>query len=80
MITIELKDDRSNKKEIYHFEGGIKQFVEDANKSKPITDAIAFSDKDEDVEVDIALMYNDTYTEKTQSFVKQYQDYRRRYP
>ncbi len=69
MITIELKDERSNKKEVYHFEGGIKQFVEDANKSKPITDAIAFSDKDEDVEVDIALMYNDTYTEKTQSFV-----------
>jgi DNA gyrase subunit B len=69
MITIELKDERVNKKEIYHFEGGIKQFVEDANKSKAITDAISFSDKDDDVEVDIALMYNDTYTEKTQSFV-----------
>jgi len=69
VITIELKDERTNKKEVYHFEGGIQQFVEDANKAKPITDAIAFSDKDEDVEVDIALMYNDTYTEKTQSFV-----------
>jgi DNA gyrase subunit B len=68
-ITITLEDKRDNKKEIYHFEGGIKQFVEDANKSKAITDAISFSDKADDVEVDIALMYNDTYTEKTQSFV-----------
>jgi len=68
-ITITLDDKRQNKKEVYHFEGGIKQFVEDANKNKAITDAISFSDKDDDVEVDIALMYNDTYSEKTQSFV-----------
>jgi DNA gyrase subunit B len=69
VITIVLEDKRDGKKETYNFEGGIKQFVEDANKSKAITDAISFSDKDDDVEVDIALMYNDTYTEKTQSFV-----------
>jgi DNA gyrase subunit B len=69
VITIVLEDKRDAKKETYNFEGGIKQFVEDANKSKAITDAISFSDKDDDVEVDIALMYNDTYTEKTQSFV-----------
>ncbi|MBD3840264.1 MAG: DNA topoisomerase (ATP-hydrolyzing) subunit B [Campylobacterales bacterium] len=69
IITIELKDERTNKKEIYHFEGGIHQFVTDANKSKAITDTISFSAKEEDIEVDIALLYNDTYTEKTQSFV-----------
>ncbi|MEA2049555.1 MAG: DNA topoisomerase (ATP-hydrolyzing) subunit B [Campylobacterota bacterium] len=68
-ITIELKDQRDGKKEIYHFEGGIKQFVSDSNKSKAITDAISFSDRDDGVEVDIAMMYNDTYTEKTKSFV-----------
>jgi DNA gyrase subunit B len=68
-ITINLNDQRDGKKESYHFEGGIKQFVEDVNKATPMTDAVAFSVKEDDVEVDIALMYNSTYTEKTQSFV-----------
>ena len=68
-ITIELEDKRDGKKEIYHFEGGIKQFVEDTNKSKSITDSIAFSAKEDGVEVDIALMYNDTYTGNVKSFV-----------
>jgi len=68
-ITINLEDKRSTKKETYHFEGGIKQFVEDTNKSKPITDAISFSAKEDGVEVDIALMYNDTYVGNTKSFV-----------
>ena len=68
-ITIELTDKRDGRKEVYHFEGGIKQFVEDSNKSKAITDSISFSDKEDGVEVEIAMMYNETYTEKTKSFV-----------
>ena len=35
-ITIELKDERSGVKEVYHFEGGISQFVEDLNKESSI--------------------------------------------
>ena len=68
-ITIELKDERDGKKEIYHFEGGISQFVSDINKANAVSDVISFSDKLEDVEIDIALMYNDTYSENTKSFV-----------
>ena len=68
-ITIVLEDKRDGKKEEYHFEGGIKQFVEDLNTANPMTDAMAFSSTEDDVEVEIALMYNSTYTEKTQSFV-----------
>ena len=68
-ITIVLEDKRDDKKEIYHFEGGIKQFVEDTNKSKAITEAISFSAKEDGVEVDIALMYNDTYVGNVKSFV-----------
>jgi DNA gyrase subunit B len=69
MITIELKDERINVKEVYHFEGGIKEFVESLNKSQAVTQAITFSDKVDDMQVDIALMYNDTFSEKTQSYV-----------
>jgi DNA gyrase subunit B len=68
-ITIGLKDERDNKKEIYHFKGGISQFVSDINKSIAITQPISFSVSEDGVEVDIALLYNDTYIEKTQSFV-----------
>ncbi len=56
------------KKEVYHFEGGIKQFVEDLNKETAVSDAVSFNDRVDDVEVDIAVMYNSTYTEKN-SFI-----------
>jgi len=69
MITINLKDQRDGKKETYHFEGGIEQFVSDVNKATPIMEPLSFSASEDDVEIDIALLYNNTYVEKTQSFV-----------
>ncbi|MBP7741745.1 MAG: DNA topoisomerase (ATP-hydrolyzing) subunit B [Aliarcobacter sp.] len=69
IISITLEDEISKIKEVYHFEGGIRQFVEDINKDTAVTDTLSFSDKIDGVEVDIALLYNDTYTEKTLSFV-----------
>ncbi|MRI57989.1 MAG: DNA topoisomerase (ATP-hydrolyzing) subunit B [Epsilonproteobacteria bacterium] len=68
-ITITFKDERIGKKEVYHFEGGIAQFVEDLNTKEAITKTIHFQDKVEDVEVDIALLYNTGFDEKLLSFV-----------
>ena len=68
-ISITLDNEITKTKEVYHFEGGIKQFVEDMNKDTPVCDAVAFNDTIDGVEVDIAVMYNDTYVEKTLSFV-----------
>jgi len=68
-ISITLENEITKTKEVYHFEGGIRQFAEDLNKDIAVSDAVAFSERVEDVEVDIALMYNSTYTEKTLSFV-----------
>ena len=68
-ITIVFKDERIGKKEVYHFEGGLRQFVEDLNTKEPITKPIEIHDKVEDVEVDIALLYNTGYDEKVLSFV-----------
>ena len=68
-ITIELKDERDDRVEIYHFEGGISQFITDLNKGIAITKPISFNVEAEGIEADIALLYNDTYAEKTQSFV-----------
>jgi len=68
-ITIDFKDERDQTKEKYHFEGGIKQFVEDMNTKPPLTTAQFFQGKADDIEIDIALMYCDADSEKTLSFV-----------
>jgi len=68
-ITIKFNDERSGTKEVYHFEGGIAQYVSDMNKKQVVADVYSFSGKVEDIEFDVALMYNDAYDEKLASFV-----------
>ena len=68
-ITIKFNDERDGRKEVYHFEGGIAQYVSDMNKKTQIASVYSFSGKVEDIEFDIALMYNDAYDEKLASFV-----------
>jgi DNA gyrase subunit B len=68
-ITIIFTDERTQNVETYHFEGGIAQYVSDMNKKTLIADVYSFTAKIEDIEFDIALMYNDAYDEKLASFV-----------
>ena len=68
-ITIKFNDERTGNKEVYHFEGGIAQYVADMNKKTLVADVFSFSAKVEDIEFDVALMYNDAYDEKLASFV-----------
>jgi DNA gyrase subunit B len=68
-ITIDFRDERDGTKEVFHFEGGIKQFVEDMNTKEPISTAQFFQGKADDIEIDIALMYCDADSEKSLSFV-----------
>lgn len=68
-ITINFTDDRASLKQTYHFEGGIAQYVTDINKKQEVAKVFEFSSKIEDIEFDIALMYNDGYDEKVYSFV-----------
>jgi len=68
-IKIEFKDERDGTKEIFHFEGGIKQFVEDMNTKEPLSNAQFFQGKSDDIEIDIAIMYCDADSEKSLSFV-----------
>jgi len=68
-ITIIFKDERTNVEESYHFEGGIAQYVTDLNKGNKVAEVYSFTAKIEDIEFDIALMYNDSYDEKLASFV-----------
>jgi len=68
-ISITFEDERIGKKEVYHFEGGLNQFVEDMAKKAPICSVISYSEKVDDIEVDIAFEYTEAYDEKLLSFV-----------
>jgi len=68
-ISIEFRDERDDTSEIYHYEGGIRQFVEDMNTKEALTTAQFFQGSVDDIEVDIAIMYCDADSEKSLSFV-----------
>ncbi|TQR58178.1 DNA topoisomerase (ATP-hydrolyzing) subunit B [Campylobacter troglodytis] len=69
-ITIDFTDKRGEgKSESFHFDGGISQFVSDLNSKEALTKVISFSTDEEDVNVEIALMYNESYNENLLSFV-----------
>ena len=68
-ITIEFKDERDGTKETFHFEGGIRQFVEDMNTKTTLSTAQFFTGKADDIEIDIAIMYCDADSDKVLSFV-----------
>ncbi|MBS4269713.1 DNA topoisomerase (ATP-hydrolyzing) subunit B [Campylobacter vulpis] len=68
-ITINFKDNRIGKSESFHFDGGISQFVSDLNKKQALTKPIFFSIDEDNVNVEVALLYNDTYNENLLSFV-----------
>ncbi len=68
-ITIKFKDERNGADNTYHFEGGITQFVTDMNKKVVVAAPYEFNEKAEDIEMDIAIMYNDSYDDKTYTFV-----------
>jgi DNA gyrase subunit B len=68
-IKIEFYDERDGTKETFHFEGGLKQFVEDMNTKTPLSTVQFFQGKDEDIEMDIAIMYCDADTDKVLTFV-----------
>ncbi len=54
----------------YYFEGGIRSLVEKINENKnPLHKAIFIKKQEQDVEVEVAVQYNDTYTENVESYV-----------
>ncbi len=70
-ITINLTDERTNNKESFHYDGGIRSFVEHLNrkKEKINDDVIYFNGTKDDTVVEIAMQYNDSYQENIYSFV-----------
>lgn len=68
-ITLHFKDERTQLEEHYHFDGGLKQFVQDINHKAFISSIISFDSTEQESEIEIALAYNESYDEKVLSFV-----------
>ena len=71
-LKIILRDEREDKKEkVFHYEGGIKEFVSYLNRSNvPLYDNVIYCEgKKDNVLVEVAMQHNDSYTENIYSFV-----------
>ncbi|MDW2800141.1 DNA topoisomerase (ATP-hydrolyzing) subunit B [Clostridium boliviensis] len=71
-LKIILRDEREESHEhVFHYEGGIKEFVTYLNKGKtPLYDQVFYCEGTKDgVYVEVALQHNDSYTENIYSFV-----------
>jgi len=68
-VQITLEDERSDAKEEFLFKGGIKQFVEYINRRHTgLHKPIFMEGIKNDVHIEVAIQYNDTYIEKLFSF------------
>lgn len=64
-VRISISDERSGKKDVFEFEGGISAFVQHLNKNKTplFEDVFHFTAEKEDVTVEVAMQWNDSYQE-----------------
>jgi DNA gyrase subunit B len=76
-LTLTLEDERhqdekgENKSNTYYSEGGLKEFVKyiDESRTPLIEKPIYVKGKEENVEVEVAMQYNTSYSESIYSFV-----------
>ena len=69
-VLICVEDERTGEKESFYFDGGIKSYVKRLNSGKEVlADDIFYVEKKiEDSEVEIAVQYNDSYSETMKPF------------
>ena len=69
-VYVQVDDDRTKERQAFYFEGGIQSYVKHLNIGKEVlSDTPFYVEKTvEDSMVEIAIQYNDTYTENVQAF------------
>jgi len=79
-IKLEIKDEREQdeiRHDVYHYEGGIKSYVELLNKSKEILfpEPIYIHDNRDEIEVEISIQYNNGYSTNLLSYANNIHTY-----
>jgi DNA gyrase subunit B len=68
-LSISIKDERNDKQKEFKYDGGIVEFVKHLNKNtQPLAEVVHFKKERNGVQVEIAMQYNDGYTEQVYSF------------
>jgi len=64
-VAIRLMDERSGKEELFHYEGGLKAFVDHLNSKKTVLNPVFHFNavREDGVEVEVAMQWSDTFTE-----------------
>jgi DNA gyrase subunit B len=70
-VQIEIHDEKSEKSHVFKYDGGVVSFVEFLNQNKNTLHRkpICFDRQRDDVKVEVAIQYNDGYSENIFSFV-----------
>jgi DNA gyrase subunit B len=71
-LRIEIRDERGTpKQEIFHYEGGIREFVVELNRGRELVDerVAEFHGTQDNVEVDVAFQYTTSYDERIFTYV-----------
>ena len=69
-LTVEVIDEADKKSEVFHYENGVKAFVEYVNEDKtPLHNVVDFKNSKDGINVEVAFQYTDTYSENIISFV-----------
>jgi DNA gyrase subunit B len=70
-VKIDLNDERTGKSHVFKYEGGVVSFVKFLNENKNVLHPkpVYFCKTREEVEVEIALQYNDSYLENIFTYV-----------
>ena len=69
-LKIHLEDKRTDKKQLFNYANGIVEFVSHINKSRKTINSsvIYFKGRKDEVEVEIALQWNDSYSESIYTY------------
>ncbi|MFI5211475.1 MAG: DNA topoisomerase (ATP-hydrolyzing) subunit B [Ignavibacteria bacterium] len=70
-VTIIIKDERTNKEDVFHFVGGIKEFVRyiDLSRKSFMKEPIFIKGERDNTQVEVAFQYNESYNENIFSYV-----------
>ena len=69
-LSIEVIDEVDKRHDVFHYENGLKAFVEYLNDDKtPLHKVVHFEGAKEGINVEVAFQYTDTYSENLVSFV-----------